>query len=130
MRAVCLQRNVMVQIPLPVKAVTIDLDGTLLDTVTDLTLAVNMMLKQLGQPPLAEELVRTFVGKGISNLVQRALAGALNGEPDAALYAKALPIYLDCYEGINGTSHAPLSRRAGRARRVARKNRSARLRHQ
>lgn len=102
MRAVCLQRNVMVQIPLPVKAVTIDLDGTLLDTVTDLTLAVNMMLKQLGQPPLAEELVRTFVGKGISNLVQRALAGALNGEPDAALYAKALPIYLDCYEGING----------------------------
>jgi len=90
--------------PLPVKAVMIDLDGTLLDTVKDLAAAVNLMLKQLGRPPLDEELVRTFVGKGIPNLVKRALAGALSGEPepDAALYERALPLYLDCYAGVNG----------------------------
>jgi len=94
----------LINFPLPVKAVMIDLDGTLLDTVKDLAAAVNLMLKQLGRPPLDEELVRTFVGKGIPNLVKRALAGALSGEPepDAALYERALPLYLDCYAGVNG----------------------------
>jgi phosphoglycolate phosphatase len=88
--------------PLPVKAVTIDLDGTLLDTVKDLAVAVNLMLRQLGRPPLDEALVRTFVGKGIPNLVKRALAGALSGEPNPALLERALPLYLDCYESVNG----------------------------
>jgi phosphoglycolate phosphatase len=88
--------------PLPVKAVMIDLDGTLLDTVRDLAVAVNLMLKQLGRQPLDETLVRTFVGKGIPNLVKRSLVGALSGEPDAALFERALPRYLDCYESVNG----------------------------
>ena len=90
--------------PLPVKAVMIDLDGTMLDTVTDLAIAVNLMLDKLGRPPLDEERVRTFVGKGVPNLVRRALAGTLSGEPepDAALYERALPLYLDCYAGVNG----------------------------
>ncbi len=88
--------------PLPVKAVVIDLDGTLLDTVKDLAIAVNLMLEQVGRPPLDETLVRAFVGKGIPNLVKRALAGALTGEPDPALFERALPLYLDCYESVNG----------------------------
>jgi phosphoglycolate phosphatase len=88
--------------PLPVKAVMIDLDGTMLDTVADLAVAVNMMLEKIGRAPLAEERVRDFVGKGIPNLVARALAGALDAEPDAALFARALPLYLDCYESVNG----------------------------
>ena len=88
--------------PLAVKAVMIDLDGTLLDTVKDLAVAVNLMLKQLDRSPLDEALVRTYVGKGIPNLVKRSLAGALNGEPDAALCERALPLYLDCYESVNG----------------------------
>ena len=88
--------------PLSVKAVMIDLDGTLLDTVKDLAIAVNLMLEQVGRPPLDETLVRAFVGKGIPNLVKRALAGTLNGEPDPALFERALPLYLDCYAGVNG----------------------------
>ena len=88
--------------PLPVKAVMIDLDGTMLDTVADLAVAVNMMLGKLGRPLLDEALVRNFVGKGIPNLVQRALVGAMDGEPDAALFERALPLYLDCYESVNG----------------------------
>ena len=88
--------------PLPVKAVMIDLDGTLLDTVKDLAIAVNLMLDKLSRAPLDEALVRTFVGKGIPNLVKRSLVGALAGEPDAALFERALPLYLDCYESVNG----------------------------
>jgi phosphoglycolate phosphatase len=88
--------------PLPVKAVMIDLDGTLLDTVTDLAVAVNLMLGKLGRAPLDEARVRTFVGKGIPNLVKRSLAGASSGEPEAALFERALPLYLDCYASVNG----------------------------
>ncbi len=88
--------------PLPVKAVMIDLDGTLLDTVADLAVAVNMMLQKLGRAPLDEKRVRDFVGRGIPNLVQRSLAGELNAEADAALFERALPLYLDCYESVNG----------------------------
>ena len=80
----------------------IDLDGTMLDTVADLAVAVNMMLKELGQPPLAENQVRNFVGKGIPNLVKRALARDLNAAADAALFETALPLYLDCYAQANG----------------------------
>ena len=88
--------------PLPVKTVMIDLDGTLLDTVTDLAVAVNLMLAKLGRAPLDQARVRTFVGKGITHLVERSLAGALSGEPDRALFELALPLYLDCYESVNG----------------------------
>jgi phosphoglycolate phosphatase len=88
--------------PLAVKAVTIDLDGTLLDTIPDLAAAANMMLAELGRPPLAIELIRTFVGKGIVRLVERTLAGDVDGVPDAALMARALPIFECHYVEVNG----------------------------
>ena len=93
--------------PLPVKAVMIDLDGTLLDTVQDLTLAVNLLLQRLGGRELDEALVRTFVGKGMPYLVKRSLAAGMGGAPDAALLERALPIYIECYKSING-NHAKL----------------------
>jgi phosphoglycolate phosphatase len=88
--------------PLAVKAVTIDLDGTLLDTIPDLAAAANMMLAELGRPPLDIELIRTFVGKGIPRLVERTLAGGVDGVPDPALMARALPIYERHYVEVNG----------------------------
>lgn len=88
--------------PLRVKAVAIDLDGTMLDTVEDLAIAVNLMLGRIGRAPLDQALVRNFVGKGINNLVERALVGAMEGKPDAALYERALPIYMACYDEVNG----------------------------
>ena len=88
--------------PLPVKAVTIDLDGTLLDTIPDLAVASNMMLRELGKPPLDEALIRTFVGKGIANLVSRTLAGNLDGIADSEIASRALPVYERCYSEVNG----------------------------
>jgi len=75
--------------PLRVKAVAVDLDGTMLDTVEDLAIAVNMMLERIGRAPLDQTLVRNFVGKGINNLVERSLVGALEGKPDPALLEQA-----------------------------------------
>ncbi|HKA39477.1 MAG TPA: phosphoglycolate phosphatase, partial [Burkholderiales bacterium] len=47
------------QFPLRVKAVMIDLDGTLADTIPDLAAAANMMLRELGRPALDVGLIRT-----------------------------------------------------------------------
>lgn len=89
-------------LPLRVKAIMIDLDGTLLDTIPDLAAAANGMLRELGRPALPEALIRTFVGKGIQNLVERSLSGTLEGTDDTALVARAMPIYERCYTEING----------------------------
>jgi phosphoglycolate phosphatase len=88
--------------PLRVKAVTIDLDGTLADTVPDLAAAANMMLRELDRPELDRELIRAFVGKGIPRLVERTLVGSLEGRAPADLMARALPVYERCYAAVNG----------------------------
>ncbi len=88
--------------PLYVKAVMIDLDGTLLDTIPDLAVAANMMLTELNMPVLPESLIRNFVGKGIHNLIERTLTGSMDGKPDAELFQQALPIYERSYRAVNG----------------------------
>jgi len=80
----------------------IDLDGTLLDTIPDLAVAANMMLSELGMSAVDESRVRNFVGKGIPKLVERALAGSMDGTVDADLLAQALAIYERCYAEVNG----------------------------
>ncbi len=79
--------------PLPIKVVMIDLDGTLLSTADDLALAANLMLRELGKPELSIGTIQSYIGKGIERLVKRSLTGDIDGEPDAELLAKALPIY-------------------------------------
>jgi phosphoglycolate phosphatase len=66
-----------------VGAIAFDLDGTLLDTVHELAAAVNALLAELGHPPLAKDVVGTMIGKGMANLVRRALALATDASPAA-----------------------------------------------
>ena len=55
-------------------AIIFDLDGTLIDSVGDIHVAVNQMLAQAGYDPLEIETVTSFVGKGSSNLVKRVIS--------------------------------------------------------
>ncbi len=55
------------------KTIIFDLDGTLLDTLDDLTSATNAALHTFGQPVRTREEVRSFVGNGIKKLMERAL---------------------------------------------------------
>ncbi|MBE7421109.1 MAG: Phosphoglycolate phosphatase, chromosomal [Rhodocyclaceae bacterium] len=85
---------------MPIKAVLIDLDGTLLDTVPDLADAANAMLAGLGRLTLPIDTIRDFVGKGIPNLVGRCLGHP--GESDAAEVREALAVFKRHYAAVNG----------------------------
>ncbi|NEX15869.1 MAG: phosphoglycolate phosphatase [Halochromatium sp.] len=85
------------QFPFRPGLVLIDLDGTLVDSVPDLTYCVDEMMARLGRPPRGEPAVRQWVGNGVERLVARALIGQLEGEPDAADFDRALPIFVELY---------------------------------
>ncbi len=55
------------------KAVIFDLDGTLLDTLEDLSDSVNKMLSETGFPERSIDEIRQFVGNGMKKLVERSL---------------------------------------------------------
>jgi phosphoglycolate phosphatase len=88
--------------PLAVSAVTVDLDGTLLDTIPDLAVAANRMLADLGHAPLDIRKIRTFVGKGITRLVERTLAATVGESPSAHLQTRALGLFEKHYTEENG----------------------------
>jgi phosphoglycolate phosphatase len=74
-------------LPVLAKAVVIDLDDTLLDTIGDLAGAANSMRLELGLAALDPELIRTFIVKGIANLVPRTLTDGRGSIDQAALNA-------------------------------------------
>lgn len=62
-----------------------DLDGTLLDTLADLTSAVNHTMECFGYPTHSEDDVRRFVGNGLRKLTERAIPdGTANPNYEAA----------------------------------------------
>ena len=83
--------------PIPIKAVVIDLDGTLLDTASDLADAAAAMAAELGAPPVDESRLKTYIGNGVSRLVKRVLTGEMEAEPPADLFGRALPVFEKYY---------------------------------
>jgi phosphoglycolate phosphatase len=80
------------------RLIMFDLDGTLVDSVPDLAVAVDKMLVQLGRPKAGLEAVRQWVGNGAPVLVRRALAGSIDhGGVDDALAEQALELFMQAY---------------------------------
>lgn len=93
-----------------VGAIAFDLDGTLLDTIHDLAGAVNALLDELGHPPLPKSDVRDMIGKGMPNLVRRAVARATGVSPESiedAEVAAALARYQTHYGARLGRDTLP-----------------------
>lgn len=88
----------------PVCSVTLDLDGTLVDTVGDLRAGCNGMLAELGEPLRSEAEIRRFVGKGMANLVERCLTRAGEAAPDQARIAAGIAAFRRHYHAVNGQS--------------------------
>ena len=60
-----------------IKLIIFDLDGTLVDSLDDLTDATNAMLRRFGRGELTRPEVRLLVGQGAKRLVERAMPDAL-----------------------------------------------------
>lgn len=76
-----------------------DLDGTLLDTLDDLTGAVNAAMREVGAKERTREEVRSFVGNGIRLLVLRALTG---GKEDAFVDNEVFERAFSCFKAYYG----------------------------
>ena len=84
-----------------------DLDGTILDTLEDLYLAVDHALRKNGLPERTLDEVRAFVGNGIRKLIERAVPTG-SSEPVivqvhadfTAYYAQHCADHTKPYEGI------------------------------
>jgi phosphoglycolate phosphatase len=87
--------------------ILIDVDGTLVDSVPDLAYCIDEMMKQLDMPVRGIDAVREWVGNGVETLTKRALVNALSGEPDAGLFAKAMPIFNALY-AVNNSQRSNL----------------------
>lgn len=85
-----------------IKAVIIDLDGTMLDTAPDFHVAVNRMRADLGLGPLALQTISNFVGKGSENLMRRVLAVDYDEDGVEQYFEQALASYQEHYLSING----------------------------
>ena len=88
-------------------AIIWDLDGTLLDTLQDLTDGTNYALRQFGLPERTAEEVRSFIGNGARQLIARSLPGKTD-DPDVDEVLRVYQVYYRAhcqiktrpYEGI------------------------------
>jgi len=94
----------------PTPVLLLDLDGTLVDSLPDLSAALNRLLEELGAEALPAAAVRSMVGDGARKLVERGLAAAaLPADLATAttrfleLYGAALTVGTRPYPGVPET---------------------------
>jgi len=85
--------------PLPLRAVIVDLDGTLIDTLGDFVVVLNRVLRELALAPVDRGFLERTIGKGSEHLVRSTL---LQVGADAALYPQAWALYQRHYLAVNG----------------------------
>ncbi len=68
-----------------IKLAIFDLDGTLIDSLEDLTDATNFMLSGMGKENMNGEQVKKLVGQGARRLVERAIPGVSTDDLERAL---------------------------------------------
>lgn len=71
--------------PSALRLIILDLDGTLIDSLDDLTSAANRMRQEFSLSPLTRPEVRLLVGEGARRLVERALPGITGTDLDHGL---------------------------------------------
>lgn len=75
-----------------IRLIIFDLDGTLIDSIPDLTDATNYMRSRFSLSSLSQQEVREFVGEGARRLVEKALPG---------FTSEQLKYGLDCFLDFN-----------------------------
>ena len=95
------------------KLLACDLDGTLLDTLGDLSSSVNYALRQHGMPERSKSEVRRFLGNGIQKLIAQSVPEGTDEKKTEKVLQTFRAYYLAHsldetapYEGINELLHA------------------------
>lgn len=91
----------------PIRAVIIDLDGTMLDTLPDFHVAINAMRGEFGDAPVTQQQIALMIGKGSDNLIRSVLALELDATQVEQRFADAMAFYQRHYLAING-NHSTL----------------------
>jgi len=76
-----------------IELICFDLDGTLVDSVPDLRLALNAMLDEYQLTHCLEADIKTWVGNGIPKLVERALEHVVRDGRAQLIFKDALPSF-------------------------------------
>ena len=92
------------------QAAIFDLDGTILNTLEDLTDSINFALQKNGYPQRTIEEVRRFVGNGIGKLAQRAVPAG-TGEEQTKQVLDDFKEYYGKHCADKTHSHAVLQRK-------------------
>lgn len=92
------------------KLVIFDLDGTLLDSIADISDNINIMLNKFGYPKRTVEELKQFVGNGARKIVQRSLPSGVSEEKTNECLAFYNDLYTNCgspktrlYDGMKET---------------------------
>lgn len=90
------------------RAVIFDLDGTLLNTLSDLAASVNFALRSCGYSERSIDEVRSFIGNGVIMLMHRSVPQGTSAEDEKECFQKFRAHYLEHmedttapYEGVN-----------------------------
>jgi len=75
-----------------------DLDGTLVDSVPDITFSTNEMLEKLQLDVVDETVARTWIGNGAAKLIERALTHVVGEKPSNEMLEKAKALFFIAYE--------------------------------
>ena len=86
-----------------IKLICFDLDGTLVNSVPDLRLALNSMLDDLSLPNVNGLIVKTWVGDGIPKMVERCLLHVQDKMISDAELTQAVTIFEGYYQQFLNT---------------------------
>ena len=94
-----------------------DLDGTLINSLPDLALALNLLRAELDCPPLELDQAAAMVGDGVNLLVRRALGDTLFKEEHVSRFLALYDLHLldntVCYPGITALLQRHPAQRLG-----------------
>jgi len=86
----------------PLRFLLFDLDGTLVETLTDIAESVNYAVRRLGLPERSREEVRSFVGRGVQHLLLQSV-----GEEREDLLEEGLRLFREHYD-VHCLDHSTL----------------------
>lgn len=87
-----------------IKNIFFDLDGTLIDSAGDITVAINTMRKNFNLEPVSKDIVANVIGKGYPNTVRKMLGLDLDDIHIENIIDEAIQIVSDTYISLNSAN--------------------------